>query len=364
MSLLVSDPDLRRTADGELELSATIGWERLWFRVPGDWPLEVRGDAFAVAALPLAMRIGEPLELDPSLPVSGTLLDNLHRVMAVFRLWGPALRQPFHVVPIEAERAAAASASPVVVSWFSGGIDGLYSLIEAPVPVTHAGFIRGIDMQLDNPMYESAHARNAAWLAQRGVPLLRLASNVRFVGHAFHLGWNSYFGAGLSAFGHVLGAGTVIMASGHTWRELWADGSHPLTDPFWSSERTRIVHHGREAKRWEKLDRVAREPGVLELVRVCWQDRGYNCGECEKCLRTMILLRILGLPAPSFPPLSSLRAIARLRPEDKSEACFVEEALALAEARGDLAAAKALRTSLGRWQRRQLASRLRRILRG
>ena len=156
----------------------------------------------------------------------------------------------------------------------------------------------------------------------------------------------------------MIGFSTTYIASGHTWAELWPDGSHPATDPLWSSATRRMVHHGRGAMRWQKLDRIAREPGVLDILRVCWQDKGFNCGRCEKCLRTMVLLRILGLRSQNFPPLDDLRALARLVPSDRSEARFVTEALALATERGDHRAAKALASSLRRYELRQVVRKI------
>ncbi len=362
MTLRVSNARLERTTDGEQEISASIGNERLWFRMPGDWPATLSGDAFAVAAILPAMRLGVPLEIDADLPVSPVLLANLDRIQEVFRLWGPSFRQPFSVVPVRATAGQPRQRAVTGISFFSGGIDGFYTLLKERERITHAVFSRGIDMQLDNPVWNEAYARNAAWLEARGMPLVPIATNVRFVGHAFGIGWGTFFGAGLAAMGHALGAGSVAIASGHTWRELWPDGSHPLTDPLWSSESTVMSHHGREAKRWQKLAVIAAEPGVLDVLRVCWQDRGYNCGSCEKCLRTMVLLRILGLESAAFPPLTSLRPLARLRPSDRSEACFVDEAWALAVARGDVAAAAALRTSLRRWEMRRFAGEIRRTL--
>lgn len=341
-----------------------VGEQRLWFRVPERWPVRLSGDAFVVAGLLPAMRLGVPLQLDDDLAVSPALLDNLHRIQSVFRLWGPALRQPFQVVPVGAAVAPPAPRAKSVISFFSGGVDGFHTMLEAPEPITHAVFSRGIDMQLDNPMWDEAYARNAAWLSARGVPLVPVATNVRFVGRAFGLPWGTCFGAGLAAISHVLGAGTALIAAGHTWSELWADGSHPLTDPMWSSESTAIVHHGRNAKRWQKLERIAREPGILDVLRVCWQDDGYNCGRCEKCLRTMVLLRLLGLESPAFPPLTSLQSLARMRPSDRSEACYVEEARALAVARNDAPAARALAASLRRWQLRRFAGEVKRMLQG
>jgi hypothetical protein len=115
-----------------------------------------------------------------------------------------------------------------------------------------------------------------------------------------------------------------------------------------------MVHHGRGALRWQKLERLAQEPGALGILRVCWQDKGFNCGRCEKCLRTMVLLRILGLDSPNFPVLDDLRAIEQLVTRDRSEAAFNREALALAKERGDQAVAAALASADRRWQFRRI----------
>jgi hypothetical protein len=121
-----------------------------------------------------------------------------------------------------------------------------------------------------------------------------------------------------------------------------------------------MVHHGRGARRWEKLERISREPGALDILRVCWQDKGFNCGRCEKCVRTMVLLRILKLSSPNFPPLTDLDNLTAMVPQDRSEAAFVREAHELALARGDTQAARALAHSLRRWEVRQVLRKLRR----
>jgi hypothetical protein len=42
---------------------------------------------------------------------------------------------------------------------------------------------------------------------------------------------------------------------------------------------------------------------VLARLRVCWENLGnYNCGLCEKCIRTMLGLRAIGVDrCPTFP---------------------------------------------------------------
>lgn len=363
MTFIVSDPRLTARDDGTSELSASLGGERLWFRVPADWPVEMRGDPFVVVALLLAMRRGEPLRIDPELPVSRTLLAGLGGLQRIFRLWGPELLAEFTPIPVEATVDEPPSSLPnVTVSFFSGGVDGTHAFLNAPVPVTHAVFSRGIDMQLDNPVWEEAATRNRSWLTEQNVPLVGIATNIRFLGRKFGLGWNSFNGAGLAAMGHALGAARVIIAAGHTWRELWPDGTHPLTDPLWSSGRTEILHIGRGMKRWEKLVAIAKAPGAIDLLRVCWQDQGYNCGRCEKCVRTMVLLRLLELHSPAFPPLDDFTLIGR-RPTDHSEATFVREALDLATERGDQEMVRWLGLALRRYRVRTLAGNAKRLLR-
>lgn len=353
MTIRIEAPREERRPGGLRRVQATVGGELLWFEAPEGATMPLRGEPFVIAALLPAMVRGQPLVGHPDLPICPVLRANLDRVQAVFRLWLPLLGHPGH--PIEIDVPTAPAPPPRGPgSFFSGGVDGTFTWLTAPEPLHRAAFVRGIDFQLDNPVYDSSFARNAAWLAERGTELVPLSSNLRWVGRAFGLGWNSYFGGGLAALAHLLGFSTTYVAAGHTWAELWPDGSHPATDPLWSSATQRIVHHGRGAMRWQKLERIAQEPGALDLLRVCWQDKGFNCGQCEKCLRTMILLRLLGLTSPNFPPLDDLGRIARLTPDGPSDAVFVAEALALAHARGDRPAARALAASERRWRIRQV----------
>ena len=60
---------------------------------------------------------------------------------------------------------------------------------------------------------------------------------------------------------------------------------------------------------------------MLDTLHVCWQERSAdNCGTCEKCLRTLIALEVLGARerAATFPReplgLSRLAAVWKDRP--------------------------------------------------
>jgi hypothetical protein len=75
-----------------------------------------------------------------------------------------------------------------------------------------------------------------------------------------------------------------------------AYGSGPLITPFWSTERLKYIQHGGGASRQDKINDITDFPTAMEHLRVCWENPGnvYNCGKCEKCLRTMVGLLISG----------------------------------------------------------------------
>ena len=89
---------------------------------------------------------------------------------------------------------------------------------------------------------------------------------------------------------------TILISAAHTYADLGPWGSHPLLDPLWSTELTEFVHHGAHATRVDKCRVLANSEVAMRHLRVCWENREgrYNCGECEKCLRTMVNLAAVG----------------------------------------------------------------------
>jgi hypothetical protein len=76
-------------------------------------------------------------------------------------------------------------------------------------------------------------------------------------------------------------------------------GSHPLLDPNYSSGDVRIRHDGVTLSRLAKTKIVADWDTALQNLRVCNRTAKYrqdslNCGECEKCTRTMLALLAIG----------------------------------------------------------------------
>jgi hypothetical protein len=198
-------------------------------------------------------------------------------------------------------------------------------------------------MQLANAtLWDAAHAGVQRLANHFGVPLLTVETNIRFLGYHFGLKWaRHYQGAGLAAIAHLLGYAETLVAATSSLADLTPYGSHPLSDPLWSSRAVRLVHHG-AVPRSEKIRVIGSDPVVMEVLRVCWHDSGYNCGVCGKCLRTRVALHLLGIAAPTFPGAIDWKAVGRIRLSDPSEWAFFHALEQLERDRPDPVARRAL----------------------
>lgn len=350
----ISEIELAGT-EGGVQLAGTIDGFRLFFRFPAGMTVSKRGDAFLVAALQPAMRAGEPIEVDSRYPVSPRLLGGIASLQDIFATWDPTLKHVRVVARAEPDN----SLNHGVGSFFSGGVDGLYTLLKHADEVTDLVFVKGIDMQVDNDdLFAQVLPANERFASARGKKLIAIESNLRRFCHPRGVAWTVYNGAGLASIGLALSLRKVYIASSHTYSELFAWGSHPLTDALWSTEGVTFVHDGSEATRTQKVRRLGGDPEALAVLRVCWQDDGYNCGTCEKCIRTMTTLRLLGLSSERLPRLDAVDAIRNLTIWDESVRGFWDENLRLAEAVGDRAVASAARKVVSRYDFRKALSRI------
>src|SRR5690606_26336313 len=108
-------------------------------------------------------------------------------------------------------------------------------------------------------------------------------------------------------------------------------GSHPDLDKHWSSESLEFVHDGCDLGRIEKVRFISQSDVAMETLRVCFRTPtdALNCGRCEKCLRTMINLRIVGAleRCQTFATALEPEKIARLLAPDESTRAFFQENL-------------------------------------
>lgn len=346
-------------AEAYNELSGLIGEFRVWYRFPKHVKLSIRADAFVAAGLISAMYLGEDLEIDDDLPVSPMLLENSNTIQDIFLLWGPYFEKPFKRIHIRGGNPVAAPPlNPANVSYFSGGVDGTHTFLRHQDDIDYLLFAKGIDMQLSNTdNYNYALKLNTEYLQSKRKPMYPIETNVRFFGHEFGLSWNICFGGGLSSIALAGGFKRCYIASGISYADLYPHGSSFMSDHLWSNECTQIVHDGAETTRIDKIRLIGQDKDALKILRVCWHDKGYNCGECEKCLRTMASLRALGLHTPSFPECTddiTRNKLGKLNLYEEYVGAYLAENLAAARASGDTELVKALTRIVRRGQRRQM----------
>jgi hypothetical protein len=93
---------------------------------------------------------------------------------------------------------------------------------------------------------------------------------------------------------------TAWLASSGAGHAPGPHASHPDLDPLFSSSAVEIRVGDPHVSRLDKIRRLAEwEPGSA-IMQPCWRrserlaDGRLNCGRCEKCLRTMLALLVLG----------------------------------------------------------------------
>jgi len=281
-----------------------VGWDRLYFRLDNSAHLNcIHNDAspFAASLLLPSMKQGTNLVIDGS--ISGQLYKGMHAVMDEVLQWDIGL-QP---ISIEAEALVADPPRPQrSASFFSGGVDSFYTYLkhrDDPLKtdqVTAFILVNGFDIDRHNLQLWDRTLENIKSVAKADdVELMVVRSNFQDLVEPM-LVWDYSHGGCLAAAGLFLrGAfSQIYIPSTHSVSEQIPWGSNLALDGHWSTESTTFIHDGTEATRLEKVvSQIARSPLALEHLRVCFANEkgAYNCGRCDKCLRTMINLFVAGV---------------------------------------------------------------------
>ncbi len=322
---LVHVEEPRRT-DGCVELAAVheapegAPW-RVWYRVPEAWSdaLTELADPFAVGSVQQAMLHGCDLEVKGT--VSRSLLANLEDYVDVWHCWDESRYGRIEVGAAREADGQVGGGAEAVCS-FSGGVDASFTVLRhvkglagrRSRKIGAAILVQGFDIPLgDTAGFEGAFARAAETLRNYGVPLVPVVTNWRDNG----LDWFYAFGSAaiscLHLFQRRFRSGLIAGAENYAYQG--STGAHPLIDRMLGSSSFEIIHDGAGFTRSQKIALLANEPPLLRGLRVCWEGarRDRNCGACEKCIRTILNFRAMGLPRPeAFPTDVSIGQIRTL----------------------------------------------------
>lgn len=355
-SVAVRDNDEGVFVSAQINMPGAEG--EAWYQLPAGTKTdeEAAADAFFIIGLILAIGSDGLLEMEQA--VSRRLLYNSQAAQDILISWYPKKLVPAQLeVPSRSE-----DKTPLLdktVTCFTGGVDSFDSLIRNTDEVDALLYVHGFDISLartDIREVTSEHLRDVA--AMTGKELIEASTNIRrFLNLAGK--WPTLtHGAALSSVGHLLSGqfGRQIIPASHTYTDTFPWGSHPLLDHLWSSIRLTIVHDGAGSTRVGKTRRVADYPAARRHLRVCWQNTGkYNCGVCDKCVRTMIALSLSGaLPEfETFESEISIAAIRNLKVTGVNNLSFVKENLEYADQQGATEIAATLRSNIADYEARK-----------
>jgi len=236
-------------------------------------------------------------ELRVAHPVSPRLLAGAAEYQVIMSTWFPEAVGP---VAVHAENGAELRVpGSGEASFFSGGVDSFDTLLRNRSTLTALVFVAGFDIPVDRvDAIERTRPHLRAVADATGMQLWELQTNVRALFDRIGSWGHHTHGAALGTVALALaplGIGCVRIASGKSYDQVIPWGSHPLTDPLWSSEGVRVIHDGADAPRGGKIARIAHEPLVHEHLRVCWEQFDQeNCGSCVNCTRTRLYFELTG----------------------------------------------------------------------
>ena len=176
--------------------------------------------------------------------------------------------------------------------------------------------IQGFDIPIhQKEMFDRAFLRSQRLTSSLNLNLIPFATNFRQV---IKLNWESVFNLAIASCLHFFkkshGIG-LIPSSIYFTKMTIPSAFDNITDAYVSSDNFTIVNDGSAFTRLQKTEQLLHWQAFKDNLRVCWEGeaKDRNCGQCEKCIRTILTFRILGSDLPScFDADVSDRQIANL----------------------------------------------------
>jgi len=313
-----------RTPDS-VRRCAVIAGKEVWWEITGPsdaLPLPLTVHDMAVTAFTnFAMHRGEDLHING--PVSESMLESVEGLVASWVNLRPDLYQR---IKVTADTEIPDSALPVpprhtAIVAFSGGLDASFTTwrhFTGRAGRRSRNLFAGVLVQgLDMPLCADQAFANACGNAKQTLnsinrPLMAVKTNWR---DEVCTEWVMEFGTAVTTCLRIWQGlvDTALVGSDEDYSRLVMPlGGNPLTFAMLSSSGFTVIYDGAEFARTEKAGGISDWEMGMRNLRVCWQGplTGYNCGICEKCLRTKMNFLASGAPLP--PALAGMPTISQI----------------------------------------------------
>ena len=288
---------------------------RGWYRLPAGLRQAITEscDPFVLAALFIAMQT--PADLQVHGTVSPSLIRNLEEFQAIWHAWLPDRYQPVEILAESEQEIRPADGSPAIMT-FSGGVDSSFTAWRHRTG--HAGrqtqdlqaglILHGFDIPLKSEKaFDHAYERSRIMLDSLGMETIPMTTNLRGLGGLFDNCHGAILASCLSVLQKRFSVGLIADSAPYQilvfpWSLPY--GSNPLSDRFLSSNAFTIIDDGAGYYRFDKAQALSGWPEAMSNLRVCLgrnpQARVRNCCKCEKCIRNILIFRVLELGLPAF----------------------------------------------------------------
>jgi hypothetical protein len=314
--------DVRKESIGDrVRVSARVEWEDvprppvdLFFETEAAFDHDLADDAnaFLVACILPAMRHGEErIALDG--PVCPRLCEGLSTAVKLLRSWFGPPRREVRIEPARGFRSPLPVCPARSALFFTGGVDSLHLLMRNRIDYPHDhsesfqdalavfGFFSPERLDPGSPLagFTAAHAVFSEVAEDAGIRLIPIVTNVTLLDPDLDFLAEEFLSAALCSTAHLFSGSlsSISLASGRNVRLLIPRGTHPLLDPCFSTGALDVRHIGIGFSRLDRLREICQWDVAIRNLFVCLQappPPRLNCGECEKCVRTMTALAALG----------------------------------------------------------------------
>lgn len=305
--------------------------DTIWFRFLDEFSEYVTSNAdpfvtgFIFPLMLHARKADTSVQLNVHGSVSPSLIRNLEEFQLAWMMWRPDLFGRGTIVAATNVEETPEQPNDNAVLCFSGGVDSSFTAFMHSTPgktsfpfrLGAGVMVQGWEYELDeNSLFLRAEKRSNRILASLGIPLIRVATNYRQIVPQWTHSHGAAIAACLSLFQRRFRYGLIAQTMTYQNNYLNAEGINPITDWLFSSDSFQFIPDGAGFSRLDKINTLRKWPEFLQNVRVCWQDelkKSENCCECEKCIRTILQFRVLGLGLPpAFPRDVTRRQIKAL----------------------------------------------------
>lgn len=263
--------------------------------------IEPIGDSAVFSLLPVAYWGLLDIQVSAEIPISDSIQERINKICDVWNRWYDYKRgiNVFGGQRIALDRNKSLKSGLL----FSAGVDSMASYLDKEGEIEYLLFCFGADI-FSWEKFKGIERKIQEISNTLKKKLIFYSTNIRRISD---ISWGRRLhGCALISPLLVLSPdiNKVIISSTDIYdfakRHPW--GSSPLTDPCISNNRMFVEHYGCHLRRIDKIRKIIQNQACLRSCRVCYQNSlEYNCGVCEKCLRTMLPLLLLGVPSSQVP---------------------------------------------------------------